>query len=626
MKQKQTAMPSIIKVLDDQTVNQIAAGEVIENPASVVKELVENSLDAGATQITIEISAGGRQLIRVIDNGCGMNHEDALLSLEQHATSKIEKSEDIQTISTMGFRGEAIPSIAAISKMTIMTAHQGSNSHAAEGTLLVVEGGSLLHQSTCACSPGTTIEVQSLFYNVPARRKFQKSIAADTAEVLKFTGQLALANPQVSFKLICNQKLLLSTNAHYLDTFIEQLQMRSSDVLGKDFVESSLLLNYQEGDIQLRGLIGTPSAHRNNRSGQYLFINQRAVFCPLVSYSISEGYGTLLPPRRFPVYVLHLTLPGSLVDINVHPQKKEVRLRSSNILRSAISRGVEQALQGNTEALPAINTLFSPFLACEEMHEYTPSGNASFPQNNIPRLEFPKTAMNSNRLPPEEPAYFMEAPKPPLQSEAYFSFTFKPRIVGLWSHFILLDGASIPKGLNIPPALNLEGLLIVDQHAAHARVLFDGFLNRHQEIASQELLVPIHMHFSHAESLFLNEYLEDLNQIGIGIRPFGDCSFIIEALPASIPVSDVQTLMMEIIGDLDLFSKEAHMKKHRNIQAALASSKAAVKRKTFLSMNEAEELIQRLFHCDMPFQCPQGKATIAAISAEELQKKFRLMV
>ena len=348
-------MTSKIRVLNDQTINKIAAGEVIENPASVLKELVENSLDAGATSICVEIQEGGRQLIRVSDDGCGMSSDDALLCLERHATSKIREVEDIEDLLTMGFRGEAIPSIAAISKLTLLTSSLHEEGKKGEGTLIVVDGGRLLTCSSAPRSRGTTIEVKSLFFNVPVRRKFQKSPAFDSQEILKLLGLLALAYPSVQFELISDQKTLLKTPlSPSLLSFHELLGRRLECVLGKEYSSGILPLQFQQKPYELEGYIGSPSSHKPNRTGQHLYINQRLVFSPLIASAVREGYGTMLPNHRYPIFLLHLRMPGSLLDVNVHPQKKEVRLRQEFQLKEMVIQSIQMSLRQEQRHLSPI--------------------------------------------------------------------------------------------------------------------------------------------------------------------------------------------------------------------------------------------------------------------------------
>nr|MBA2726763.1 DNA mismatch repair endonuclease MutL [Parachlamydiaceae bacterium] len=338
-------MSSKIRVLSDDTINKIAAGEVIENPSSVVKELTENSIDAGATEITIEIREGGRQLIRISDNGCGMNGDDALLCLERHATSKLKAVDDIEALVTMGFRGEAMPSIASISKFTLLTRLSETAIEDQPGTMVIVDGGKIVKCCPVECSKGTTIEVKSIFFNVPVRRKFQKSPSYDAAEICRIVTLLALANPEIKFQLISNQETIISAPAFPKDSFQEALNERVQQILGNDFSRGLCPLTGMTGEYTLQGFLGLPASTKHNRTGQYLFINRRAVSSPLVSYAIREGYGTMLSTGRHPIYVLHLTMPGNLLDVNVHPQKREVRLRQEHVLKDLIIRSVSDSLQ-----------------------------------------------------------------------------------------------------------------------------------------------------------------------------------------------------------------------------------------------------------------------------------------
>jgi DNA mismatch repair protein MutL len=318
-------MPSTIRLLDEQTINKIAAGEVIENPSSVVKELVDNALDASATEITVEIRGGGRQLIRVTDNGSGMTQDDALLSLERHATSKLKDIEDIHHLDTFGFRGEAIPSIASISKFSILTCEEGKDL----GTFIIVEGGKILTCREAPCQKGTQIEISNLFFNVPVRKKFQRSPTFDATEIQKVLTHIALANQQVKFRYLNNGSLVFSANE----------EERLAALLGEDFSTNVTPIDEKKGPYHLKGFIGYPTFDRPNRQSQYLFVNKRPVNSNLVSYSVKEGYGTTLTHGRHPVFCLYLEMEKELVDINVHPQKKErqvfLLIRSSPLARAA---------------------------------------------------------------------------------------------------------------------------------------------------------------------------------------------------------------------------------------------------------------------------------------------------
>lgn len=590
-------MSSVIRVLDEQTINQIAAGEVIENPASVVKELVENAIDAGATEICIEIKGGGRQLIRITDNGCGMSKDDALLSLERHATSKIREVEDIHEISTMGFRGEAVPSIASISKFTLLTCPKGEE----EGTMVIVDGGKMVSCFGAARSPGTTVEVKQLFFNTPVRKKFQRSPTYDANEILKRISIQALAHPEVRFELINNQTTALSTHPPEGEVFIEQMGERVSDVLGDDFFAALCPVDIVEGEYHLQGYVGLPTYNRHNRTGQYLFINRRAVFSPLVSFAVKEGYGTALSATRHPVYVLHLSMPGGLVDVNVHPQKREVRLRQSQQLKELIIRGVTRALQG------------SGFTPIEEVPEFVELPSAPAPQPTF-TLPPPREPVDYASYRQPEPLYVSEATPvavmPDLlpEEESISSPTVLTTIKG----YILIEGD--------------EGITFIDQRAAHARTIFEKLQKRSRAqkgIEVQTLLIPHMLETTAPDAATVREVLPQLNQMGIQIAEFGPTTFTINAIPQIFGNSDVENLVQEIIDVIHRYSGDDAVKRELSKHIAQAASCAAMSRNKRLSAEEAERLLAQLVLCEQPWQCPQGKSVRATLTPDNLSKLFK---
>lgn len=590
-------MSSKIRVLNEHTINKIAAGEVIENPASVVKELVENSLDAGATEICVEIKGGGRQLIRITDNGCGMNADDAVLCLERHATSKIKDVEDIQDIYTMGFRGEAIPSIASISKFTLLTCPEGAET----GTMVIVDGGRLLQCVPAACSKGTTIEVKSLFFNVPVRKKFQKSPAYDANEILKMLSLLALGHPAIKFELISNQEIVLTTS---LPTSPDQaLKERIRSILGDEYVDSTCEVDLEKNNIHVKGYIGLPSNTRHNRTGQYLFINQRGVASPLVSFAVRDGYGTILPTNRHPIYVLHLNLPGSLVDVNVHPQKREVRLRQEQDLREMIVKGVENALQQTGlsfvpeyEPAPSIN-----------FAEYKPAFNFQPPSRPYePRASFEYTPSPMMRETPQQretPTLFESK-----EIETPREFVRAPRVVATINRFILIDKSQ-------------DGLCLVDQKAAHSRVIFERLMQQQksaQGVPVQSLLIPHTIQLSFHEAALVREHIDLLNQLGIHIHESGPNTFLVDALPQVFGNTDIHAFICELVNaqDGDTLTRE------KEKQIALAASRTSVSRDRRMALDEAQSLVTQLMQCEAPSHCPLGKPTMVQISQDEIIRFF----
>lgn len=617
-------MSSKIRVLTEHTINKIAAGEVIENPASVVKELVENSIDAGSTDVCVEIKGGGRQLIRISDNGCGMIEDDAVLCLERHATSKIRDLDDVYALSTMGFRGEAIPSIASISKFTLLTC---ATDIPEQGTMVIVDGGRILKCCPTVRSKGTTIEVKSLFFNVPVRKKFQKSPTSDTNEILKMLSLLSLGNPQIKFQLISDQKTILLAHASKSTCFQEMLSQRIGDVLGSDFLTGCCFIEASKGDYTLRGYIGKPSCSRQNRTGQYLFINNRGVVSPLVAFAVREGYGTTLPTTRHPVFVLHLSMPGDLVDVNIHPQKREVKLRQELLLKEMIARAVENALQSDH----AVSQVETPD---DEVIPFLKAPEISFERNNTISSAPPPYAFEKDRfdmyfadekitriteLPmvsqkPPEPSLFPDPLPPPL-----------PTVVTVIKRYVLLDPMSItwPESHQRLQGMQ-EGICLLDQRAAHSRIIFEKLTlaNEGKTPQVQTLLIPYTLEMSSFEASLLRENMDGLNQMGIHIHEFGQNTFIVDAIPEVFGNADVPVLINNILHNLRDFQDGKTLQREKEKMIAMAASRAAISSERRLTITEAQQLVKQLMQCSMPYQCPQGKPTIIHLAPDELAKQF----
>ncbi len=603
---------SKIRVLDEHTINKMAAGEVIESPASVVKELVENSLDAQATDICVEIKSGGRQLIRVTDNGCGMNPDDALLCLERHATSKIKEVEDIQSIFTMGFRGEAIPSIASISKFILLTCAQEG-----KGTLLIVEGGKIIQCGEAVRSQGTTIEVKSLFFNVPVRKKFQKSPAYDANEILKIITILSLGHPHVKFQMIDNEKSVLQTGMPIETDFKEQMKDRIATVLGAEFIKACSPLDIANEHYRLIGYVGLPFYARTNRTGQYLFINNRAVFSPLISYVAKEAYGTALPANKHPIFVIHLSLPGEAIDVNVHPQKKEVRLRQDPALKELLLRGIQKAIQQG--GMPSQNQF-------HHFSDHIPEQTSAPPSFVKPifsmelkdeialRKDYTSFNLPSRELVQNIPQTSFLIPTPPIEKRPL------PLVLNTIPSFIILDALSLERWKAVPQ----DGLCLLDQRAAHARVIFENLLKINaSEIAVQTLLIPYSMNLNPHESGLLRDNLGLFFESGIHIHEIGPHSFMIDAIPETFGNVDVGQWIVDLLENLNEFQKGPPIEKEVQRRIALSAGYAAVNYNKRLLIDEARALVSRLFNCQTPFLCPQGKPTISYISSEEMLKKFQ---
>lgn len=632
-------LPSRIRVLSDQTINKIAAGEVIENPASVVKELVENALDAGATSICVEIQEGGRQLIRITDNGCGMARDDALLCLERHATSKIREVEDIQDLLTMGFRGEAIPSIAAISKFTLLTCPRTEEQAKTKaGTFLNIEGGRLLSCAEAARDPGTTIEVKSLFFNVPVRRKFQRSPQFDSQEILKMLGLLALGYPAIQFELIGDQKSLLKTQAGGQTlAFHDLLGKRVESVLGKDYAHSLLPVKFQQAPYEIEGFIGSASSHRPNRTGQHLFINQRAISSPLIATAVREGYGTMLPTQRYPVFVLHLRLPGTLLDVNVHPQKREVRLRQEHELKEMVIQAIQTALrhaQGNNLKEPPLqedSTLTPPFwgpyasllspsskapFSSEETWEFKPNVSLSTPSDqpfSTPRCQ-----------PASCPAPQQEQETTSLLTLNPSSLPTAPQVSATLLGYIILDPFHLPSSLFGQVGEYREGgLPLIDQRAAYARVYYEQLLKKTDKKESQSLLIPLTVQLSVAEASIIREHLALLQQMGFELRELSQNTFVVDAFPSFLKQAHLQTCISLLLQDLIEAQTSRRLQALKEEQLALMACRASLPTTKRLSLEEAQGLVQQLMHCALPTQCPLGKPTCLYLAPDEVAKWFQ---
>ncbi|MFN0065141.1 MAG: DNA mismatch repair endonuclease MutL [Chlamydiales bacterium] len=490
-----------IAILDEQTINQIAAGEVIENSSSVVKELIDNSIDSGASAISVQTLGGGRGLIRVVDDGVGMDEKEILLALQRHATSKIKTADDLCSLSSLGFRGEALPSIASIAKMRIHSCHT-------RGTQVEVEGGKVTDILPSPRVQGTSIEVRSLFYNVPVRKKFQKCIAHDNAQIHKILIQAALGNSSLRFKW---------ENEKGEQLLVEKDDgIREQKILGEEF---SCKVEARQKEWRVAGFLAPASYHRPSRSGQHLFVNGRCITCSFISQKVLDGYATRLPQRRFPCFVLYLTLPPSLIDVNVHPQKREIRFRDKEQIGEFVRASVDRALQERPVLFYRREKSLS--IGLPELFEEEPT---SYPKSSY-RLD--AGSLSIERLPrlheKELPSYHARAP-----------LTFLPQIhpLSIVGKFLLFaDG---------------QNVWVADIPAIQ-QLFFYQQLARKEKPEVQKLLMPIHLELFGVEKRLLLEAQEQLEFWGIEIRPFGGDTFVVEALPPFLDTDNLAATLLELI-------------------------------------------------------------------------------
>jgi DNA mismatch repair protein MutL len=622
---------SRIQLLPEDVASQVAAGEVVERPAAVVKELVENSLDAQATRIEVQTRRGGISLIQVTDNGIGMDRDDALLCLERHATSKIRTGHDLANIHTLGFRGEALPSIASVSRFRLSTREHG----ALAGTEIMVSGGRIETVRDGGDAPGTQIEVRSLFFNLPARRKFLRTEATEASHVEHQMHLLALGHPGVSFAHIQDDRLLyqLPPAARLLD--------RIRDLCGEKLAQELLEIPpFRAEGIHITGFLGRAGLSRSTRQQQLCFLNGRAVENITVSQGLREGYHTALMKGQYPVTFLLMEIDPAAVDVNVHPAKREVRFRDPGSVREAVLEAVRRTLQSdrshwsqqfsaaavNSPELPrpASNTPPSPPVDTARASNAgsPPAQPHLLPPSPRPTLAVPASPANpppSARPPAVHPGGPPQSNAPVLPSpqtpETHPSApppvpeTF--RFLGvLGKLYVLIENAS--------------GLVLVDQHAAHERILFEQMLRRMQSqgVPSQKLLIPLTLHVGPRDADWLMNNRQTLEKAGIELESFGSGSFKIDALPTFLKAADPTQLIHDIIDDLqDTDAQNARMRLGEDMVAKTVC-RHAVKANDALREPELQKLVEDLLACELPYCCPHGRPTMIQISYAELEKKF----
>jgi len=615
---------SRIRLLPETVASQVAAGEVVERPASVVKELIENSTDAGARKVDIVIRRGGIALVRVIDDGCGMDRDDALLSLERHATSKIRSATDLQAVATLGFRGEALPSIASVSRFRLTTREPG----AIAGTEIVVNGGKIDVVRDGGEAPGTQIEVRSLFYNLPARRKFLRSENTESRNIEHQIHLQAIGHPQIGFSLLRDERVLFQLAA------ATTLADRIRDLYGIELLDHLVeVVGAPSPNIRIGGFIGRPGLSRQTRGQQLVFVNGRAIESGFVTAAIREGYHTALMKGQYPVTFLFLEIDPGAVDVNVHPAKREVRFRDPGLVREAIVRAIQETLEGTRTGWQekfhravaaqapmagkaAPNLELRPEMAApQETHRELPylnrpvTGVATVARGVDPgHVQFPDTVRQPNRLPTPRDDSGGEgiASRQPQRSYAQ-----QFQIIGVLNKlYVLME--------------NADGLVLVDQHAAHERILFEELRRRMEEqgVPTQKLLLPQTFDVPPRDADWIEHNISTLQKMGIGIESFGPDTFKIDSLPGFLSVSDPAQFMRKVIDDLKSAGSNASSLRLGEEMIAKTVCRHAVKANDPLRYPEIEKLIRDLLDCDLPYCCPHGRPTMIQISLAELEKKF----
>jgi len=630
-----------IHLLPEHVANQIAAGEVIERPASVLKELLENSLDAGATQVEVQIGAGGRSLVAVTDNGCGMSKDDALLCLERHATSKLRDSDDLDRIASYGFRGEAIPSIASVSKFRLRSREPA----AIAGTEIIIDGGKLRDVHEVGLAPGTQIEVRSLFFNLPARRKFLRTEATESAHIRHTMLLAGLARPDIGFTLTMDEQ----PAQRWMPG--ENLRQRLVSIFGAEWVDLTVPIEAASGGLRLRGFIGKPGVSRAARNEELFFINQRPVENRTLHFGLLEGYHNSLMKGRYPVAILFLEMDPSGVDVNIHPAKREVRFHDDFTIRHFVVKAVQEALRDFVGAPAAKFTFASSDVAAvydrrtnlpsSEVAAAVPAAGResdSFKDRHPEPVEGPLTILPSitggPTIPSAKPILSLEREPEPLAlqpnlalPEETFPQRTTPRPEPLITNRLGLHVIGCVAQLYLV-AESPEGLVLIDQHAAHERVLFEQMLKRMalQDPASQQLLFPVTLEFLPREADFLLAQVETLQQAGVGITRFGPSTFLVDALPAMVKARDVAEFIRTVATDLQQEGGETR-KGRRLSEEVVAKTvcRHAVKANDALKPAEWDMLLHDLLACDLPYTCPHGRPTMIQLSLAELDKKFGRM-
>jgi DNA mismatch repair protein MutL len=622
---------SEIKVLPDHLINQIAAGEVVERPASVVKELLENSLDAGAKKITVEINEGGDSFLRITDDGSGMDKDDALLAYARHATSKITGSEDLFNIHTLGFRGEAIASIASVSYLTIQTKKRGE----IEGTLVQAEGGNINLKKSIGCPEGTQIEVRQLFYNTPARKKYLKNASTEYGHVLSTITSMALVNPGVSFKLIHDDKTVFDLPP------AEDILIRIRSLLGRDIADNLIPVFYGHSQIKLHGFIGKPSIARASRLSQFLFVNGREVKSHVLSYAVKQSFYSLLPKEKYPVFILLFEIDPKIVDVNVHPRKLEVRFSDEREIFKIVAGACAKALEKNVLA-PQIGGA----------SDFDSSYNTARTQQQTLKLEDHEQAAAETGALSGAPvndyvqtgAWRGEAQGTSiLESKAGGDAGRRPSqpsgsvddALNFTRQIADLSGVHLKSGEeNLIPLTQInnsyilcqqgDNLVIVDQHAAHERIRYTNicaeFEQRNKVI--QPLLTPLQMEFSLMEINILNDNIDLIRSLGFEVDNFGGNTFMVQAVPGYMSGQDTQRVLRGLIDDLSNQSIKGDYQSRKEKALTYMACRSAVKFGDKLSGEEQRQLMKDLQALDLPYTCPHGRPTMIKMSFEELEKRF----
>jgi len=595
----------IIKLLPENISNQIAAGEVVQRPASAVKELLENAVDAGATQIALIVKEGGKSLIQVIDNGKGMSETDARMCFERHATSKISTADDLFAITTKGFRGEAMAAIASVTQVELKTKQAGAGA----GTQVLIDGGSFTSQEPCQCAQGTSVSIKNLFFNVPARRNFLKDDAVELRHIIDEFERVALAHPDISFKLTSNGNEVYNLAPGALIN-------RITGLLGNTLKEKLVAVNEESPTITVRGYVGTPASAKKRRGTQYFFVNNRFIKNGYLHHAVMGAYEQLIAPDEFPAYFLFIDVPPNTIDINIHPTKTEVKFEDERNLYAILKTSVKRAL-GKNNLAPSIDFDVEQIV---EFNYGTQTGPVKTPQIQVNPSYNPFSGNKETGKPASDwQSLYQDYINPNTatslpQEEHLFQkekehFILPEKFFQLHSKYIV---AAFP-----------DGLLLIDQQRAHERILYEHYRNasQHQALSQQELF-PQTIELSGADMLLLNELNEDLKKLGFDILPFGKDTVVIQGVPADLSSLNSAEVLHGLLENYKLNNLDVKLDKGENICRALAKN-TSIKYGKELQPEEMKLLMEHLFACENHSFSPAGKVVYTKIDLIDLDRLFK---
>lgn len=590
-----------IRVLDENTANKIAAGEVVERPSSVIKELIENSIDALSTKIEIEICDGGKNLIRVTDDGIGMSPADAKMAILRHATSKIRFVDDLTRIESLGFRGEALPSIASVSRFSLLTRRHDSEF----ATLIEIEGGKIIETREAGGNVGTTIKVMDLFFNTPARKKFLKTNSTESNYISGIIAKLALSHPEIAFKLINNNKLVFATPG--TNKLIDVI----SSIYGHKIGNEILPINFSEDNIMVTGYISKPTVLKSSRNWQTFLVNSRVIQSRFIAKAIDNAYHSLLPKVGYPLAVLNILLPLDSVDVNVHPQKSEVKFSNEQLVYRVVFKSISNTLKeaaSNRENLVV---------------------NIDVPDQKTPKIQIRN---DNNILVKSKETMALWRDEPLTFSVSAKSCKQEPLLATSNQLNFLVSGDFTNEQSSLQPlgqiddcyivARGEEGLYIIDQHAAHERILYDKMCSFTERIPAQQLLTPMFMEFDSNELDIIEANAEIFYKLGFNINQVGPNTIRLLEVPADIPVSEAEAIVKEIITKLlSMHNPTPGELRHAFLQTA--ACRAAVKAGNTLNTRQMRALLEDLFNTKLPYTCPHGRPAMIKFSSKDLAKMFK---